>query len=110
MTTTTNEPDEIVYLGVYCDKCGATATGDFKVRASDSSETRLGYVRAWAAGQGWEIRPGLDLCGDCSKYGADMRELLEAVEVVGRHMRAGEYLSASAALADLEALVKRGLA
>ncbi|QGH74546.1 hypothetical protein HYQ03_gp59 [Arthrobacter phage Kuleana] len=60
------EAGEVVYLGVYCDKCGAVASGDFKVRASDSSAVRLGYVRTWATEElGWSVQPGLDLCRGC---------------------------------------------
>lgn len=106
MTTEASEAGEIVLLGVYCDNCGVTRKGDFKVRESDSPEIRLGYVRAWAAEElGWTVRPGLDLCGDCSKHGA---ELLKGLEELGAYMRAGEYLSAAATLADVQALVKAG--
>jgi hypothetical protein len=60
------EPGEIVLLGVYCDECGEDIAADFKVRESDSSAVRLGYVRAWAAKEhGWHIAPGVDLCGRC---------------------------------------------
>ncbi|AYN58605.1 hypothetical protein PBI_MELONS_59 [Arthrobacter phage Melons] len=102
---TTKEAGEIVLLGVYCDSCGVTQQGDFKVRASDSSEVRLGYVRAWAEERGWSCRPGLDLCEGCSKHGA---ELLKGLEEIGEYLRAGEYLAAAATLADVQALVKAG--
>lgn len=58
-------------IGVYCDDCGHTHSGDYLVNDRMSKPERLEVARAHLRGQGWTCDADGDLCPPCAKAAAE---------------------------------------
>lgn len=94
-------PDDPRYpaqITVYCDRCGATDTGDYIVHEEDDSATRFGYARAHLAkAKGWTCNEHGDFCPNCNpregaldpRVAQDRQRENEAVERWNNHHLVG---------------------
>lgn len=53
----------IYYVGIYCDRCGRTETGDVSATGQPAAED--GLRATLAADKGWRCDPTGDLCPAC---------------------------------------------